>query len=462
MARESIRNLPSVHQLLDFPQLVELARACGHTVVVDEARRVIDAARQRLLSHEAEPPEHAAMAEEVHQRVIQRDTPKLRPVINATGILLHTGLGRAPHCGEAVRGVGEVAQGYASVEVDLVSGERSKRVDAVAPLLRELTGAERAHVVNNNTAATVLALAAIAAGKEVIVSRGELIEIGGNFRLPDVMQTSGAILREVGTTNKTRLSDYAKAINERTGALLLVHPSNYAVVGFSEHVSLPELVALGHKHNLPVIHDVGSGSLLDLHPFGFKDEPLVPESISQGADLVLFSGDKLLGGPQCGILVGKKNAVQACASHPLARAFRVDKMILAALEATLRHYRDPQQAIAKIPLLQLLSVSADTLKQRALRIAQGINAKSKQIRAEVIDDLAYLGGGSVPTQGMATWCVALIPNGDLSVNDLASRLRQGNPSVFGRIKHDQLRLDLRTVFPAQDNRIVECVHAIAV
>ena len=329
---------------------------------------------------------------------IARERSSLRPVINATGILLHTGLGRAPLAEQAIEEMVTIARDYASLELDLRTGKRSNRFDAVEGLLCEITGAEAAAVVNNNAGATMLTLAALGSGREVIVSRGQLIEIGGSYRLPDVMQVSGACLREVGTTNKTREQDYENAICEKTAALMRVHPSNFMVVGFTAGVGLAELVRIGKKHRLPVIDDIGSGAITDLTPYGIRDEPLAAESIATGADVVLFSGDKLMGGPQSGIILGKRKEIERIVQHPMARALRVDKLTLAALGATLRLLRDPQQAAHQIPLLQLLATPNENLRLRAESIASQLQHVPGIAKAEAIEEEAFLGGGSVPTQ----------------------------------------------------------------
>ena len=462
MATNLLRNIPSVSELLENPQLKSLVDRVSRHAVVTKVRTILDDLRQEVQSAAADVklPSVGELAEKIAHRILESDRPSLRPAINATGVLLHTGLGRAPLAEEAIAEMTAVARDYASVEVDLASGRRSQRVEAVEGLLQELTGADAALVVNNNAGATMLALAALAAGREVIVSRGQLIEIGGSYRLPDVMSASGAILREVGTTNKTRIADYERAIGDKTGALLLVHPSNFVVAGFAESVSLAELVRLGRPHRLPVIHDIGSGALIDFAEFGFSDEPLAKVSIDEGADLVLFSGDKLLGGPQCGILVGKRSQIDAIARHPLTRALRVDKLTLAALAATLRLYRDPEQAKRSIPLLQFLSTPIENLKGRAERLAPQMAACQAIAKAEAVADTTYLGGGSVPTQQLATWCVALSPR-EMSVDKLAARLRAGKPAVVGRVREERLYLDLRAVFPRQDIELVAAVQALA-
>jgi L-seryl-tRNA(Ser) seleniumtransferase len=462
-----LRSIPAVNELVEQAVLRELAERLGHAVVVDYARKHLDGVRDALRRSpadakppDAKPPDIAALVQGVADAIAAGETSSLRRVINCTGVLLHTGLGRAPLAEEAIEAMTEAARDYASVEVDLTSGERSQRVAAVESLLCELTGAEAAVVTNNNAGATMLALAAIAAGREVIVSRGELIEIGGSFRLPDVMATSGARLREVGTTNKTRIGDYRAAIGPDTAALMRAHPSNYVVVGFTERASLEQLVALGREHKLTVIDDIGSGALIDFERFGFSGEPVASRSVAAGADVVLFSGDKLLGGPQCGIAVGRRDAIGSLAKHPMMRALRVDKLTLAALAATLRLYRDPTVAVAKIPLLAMLAASADSLRRRAEAMAASLANEPAIADAEAIDDETFLGGGSIPTQRLATCCVAVRPK-NARLDDLAATLRSGTPAVVGRVQNDRLLLDLRAVAPRLDTAIVEAVRNAA-
>jgi L-seryl-tRNA(Ser) seleniumtransferase len=449
-----------VNELLESPQLANLVDRVSHNVVVTEVRGFLDRLREdvQTTASEMNIPTPTELAERIADWIVKTESPPLRPVINATGILLHTGLGRAPLAKEAVQAMADIAE-YASVELDLVTGERSQRVAAVEKLLKELTGAEAAAVVNNNAAATLLTLGAIGHDREVIVSRGQLIEIGGSYRLPDVMSASGARLREVGTTNKTRIGDFETAIGEETAALMRVHTSNFKVVGFTEEPTLAELVALGRKRNLPVIDDIGSGALIDFSKYGIQDEPIASKSIQAGADLVLFSGDKLVGGPQCGIIVGRKSHVQKIAKHPMMRAMRVDKIILAALAATLRLYRDIPTAEESLPLLSRLSAPVENLRNRAERLAPQLAAASAISQAEVVEEKTYLGGGSVPTQQIPTWCVALTPN-EMNVDELSKRFRTGTPSVVGRIQQDRLLLDLRSVLPHQDPSIVEAAGQI--
>lgn len=462
MPTNLLRNLPSVNELLESPPLKGLVTRVSHNVVVTRVRTFLDDLRSEIQHTAAEVkfPDVKDLAQRIAERILEAEKPRLRPVINATGVLLHTGLGRAPLAEEALAEMNAVARDYASVELDLASGQRSQRMLAVEGLLTELTGAEAALVVNNNAGATMLALAALATGREVIVSRGQLIEIGGSYRLPEVMATSGAVLREVGTTNKTRLDDYERAIGDRSAALLLVHPSNFVVVGFAEGVALSDLVKLGRAKGLPVVHDIGSGAVIDFAAFGFADEPVASVSVKQGADLVLFSGDKLLGGPQCGIAVGRRELIEKMARHPLTRALRVDKLTLAALAATVRLYRDPDQARRRVPLLQLLSAPVDNLRTRAERLAPQMAACTAIASADAIDDVTYLGGGAVPAQQLATCCVALTP-AEMSVDRLAARLRCGHPSVVGRVREERLYLDLRSVFPRQDLDLLAAVRGLA-
>lgn len=457
-----LRSIPSVNELLDSPPLKSLVQRVSHSTVVSGVRQFLDNLRTEAQSRASAMgiPTPNELAERIAAWIASEERASLRPVINATGILLHTGLGRAPLADEALEAVKEISSGYASVEVDLASGERSQRVQAVERLLTRLTGAEAAAVTNNNAGATLLTLAALAGGKEVIVSRGQLIEIGGSYRLPEVMSASGAILREVGTTNKTRASDYEAAVGEKTGAVMRVHTSNYVVVGFTEQPELAELVAIARRHNLPLIDDIGSGALIDLKHYGIADEPVAGECVRAGADVVLFSGDKLLGGPQCGIIVGKRSLIQKIIKHPLMRALRVDKMTLAALAATLRLYADPDVAQLRVPLLALLSTPLENLKGRAERLAPQLAATGAVAKADAIADVSFLGGGSVPTQQIDTWCIALTPKAQ-SVDALATALRNGSPSVVGRIKNDRLLLDLRSVFPRQEAALLSALQELA-
>ncbi|MCH5372820.1 MAG: L-seryl-tRNA(Sec) selenium transferase, partial [Planctomycetes bacterium] len=439
-----LRNIPSVNELLERPPLKNLVDRASRSTVVSGVRHFLENLRQEVQNAAAEVdlPTPGELAERIAHWITMEETPNLRPVINATGILLHTGLGRAPLAESALDAMVQIARGYASVEVDVATGQRSQRLVDVERLLKRMTGAEAAAVVNNNAGATLLTLAALAAGSEVIVSRGQLVEIGGSYRLPDVMEFSGARLREVGTTNKTRLDDYRRAIGQETAALMRVHSSNYAIVGFTEETPLPELVELAHKRSLIVIDDIGSGAVHDFGAYGLGGEPLVGASLRAGADVVLFSGDKLLGGPQCGIVLGRKELVGRITRHPLMRALRVDKLTLAALAETLRLHQDHERAEQTIPLLALLSTPLANLQNRAERLAPQMAACRVVTAAEAVPSTTYLGGGSIPTQEIPTWCVSLQPARG-NVDDLARVLRSGTLPVFGRIQKDRLLLDLR-------------------
>ena len=458
------KNIPSVNELLETTALKDLVEKVSHNAVVGEVRSFLEQLRQDVTAKaediEIPPiPSASEIADKVASWISKSEQTKLRPVINATGILLHTGLGRSPLAKQAVEAMASIAGNYATVEIDADSGQRGQRIQVVEKLLQEITGAEAAAIVNNNAGATLLTLAAIGAGREIIVSRGQLIEIGGSYRLPEVMSAGGAILREVGTTNKTRASDFRDACCDETTALMRVHTSNYKVVGFTEEPTVEELVAVAKEKNVVMIDDIGSGALHDLSEYGLSDEPVAKESISAGADLVLFSGDKLLGGPQCGIVVGKKKFIDRIIKHPLMRALRVDKTTLAGLTATLKLHRDKAKAISNIPVMQMLATSEINLQGRAERLAPQLAECSVVKDAKSIPSQSQLGGGSVPAQDIATWCVAITPTG-ISVDALARQLRLGTPSVFGRVQRDRLLLDLRTVLPHQEAGLIEAIGTV--
>jgi L-seryl-tRNA(Ser) seleniumtransferase len=457
MSQNHFRHLPSVTDVLSAPSLREAVTSYAHERIVEAVRAELDGLRERL--REGAAVDEQADAEAVAARValhLERDhRPKLRLVINATGVILHTNLGRAPMAEEAAHAAYDAARGYLNLELDLETGKRSTRQDAVRDWICRLTGAESATAVNNCAAATVIVLRALCPGKEVIVSRGQLIEIGGSFRIPEIMAVSGAVLREVGTTNITRLADYENALGPNTGALLRVHTSNYRVCGFTKSVSLVDLVALGKKHGVPVIDDVGSGALVDFARFGLNGEPLPRESIAAGADVTLFSGDKLLGGPQAGIIAGGKEWIQKIEKEPLMRAFRLDKMSLAALEATLRLYLNESRALQEIPVLALLSTPLTELRARAEALAARLQA-APGLKAAAREDAAYVGGGSLPDQAMPTWVVEVEADG-VSEEELARRLRMGKPAVMGRLQGGKLLLDVRTIFVEQEPALLKAV-----
>jgi L-seryl-tRNA(Ser) seleniumtransferase len=453
------RNLPSVNELLRSPSIQALTTAYAHDQLVAVIRDELEALRGRLVRGESLDGDCGVegLGARIAERLGHTFRPKLRAVINATGIVLHTNLGRAPIAEEAAHAAYEAARGYLNLELDLQTGKRSSRPLAIREWLCRLTGAESATAVNNNAAATVLALRALCQGKEVIISRGQLIEIGGSFRIPEIMAVSGAILREVGTTNITRLADYERAIGPNTVALMQVHRSNYRISGFTKSVPLAEMVALGKKRRLPVFDDIGSGALLDFARFGFQGEPVARDSIAAGADLVLFSGDKLLGGPQAGILAGRKELIQKIEKDPLMRAFRLDKMTLAALEATLRLYLHEDRALQEIPGLRMLGTPLSELRQRAEELAARLREAEGLATVTVQEDIAFVGGGSLPDQAMKTHVVAIEAHG-LTDTELAHRLRTGTPAVVGRLRDGKLVLDLRTIFPHQEDALLLAVR----
>jgi L-seryl-tRNA(Ser) seleniumtransferase len=459
MAENLFRDLPSVNEILESQPICRLAALHSHELIVAAIRQELNALREGVRHGSITNGQAAveAVAARVEQRLSRELQPKLRRVINATGIVLHTNLGRAPIAEEAARAAYEAARGYLNLELDLETGKRSSRQIAIREWVCRVTGAESATAVNNNAAATVIVLRTLCPGKEVIVSRGQLIEIGGSFRIPEIMAVSGAILREVGTTNITRIADYERAIGPNTGALLEVHTSNYRVSGFTKSVPLADLVALGKARGLPVIDDIGSGALLDFARFGFAGEPVARASIAAGADLVLFSGDKLLGGPQAGIIAGRKEFIQRIEKDPLMRAFRLDKMTLAALEATLRLYLNEAAALREVPTLRMLAVPLVELRQRAEQLAVRIRAVEGIAKVLVKEDTAYVGGGSLPDQTMPS-CVLEVEAKAVSDADLAYRLRTGDPAVVGRLRDEKLVLDVRTIFPDQETALVEAIR----
>ncbi len=458
-----LRALPAIDRLLNEPVLVEIASSCPHTLLVESAQETVAALRQEILrgvsniSDENLRP--AVLAAEVASRVEEMRRPCLRSAINATGTLLHTNLGRAPLSRAALSAMAEVSRSYSNLEFDLATGERGHRYRHVEGLLCRLTGAEAATAVNNNAGAVLLALAALAQGKEAIVSRGELVEIGGAFRVPEVMAAGGVHLCEVGTTNKTHLRDYRGAIGEQTALLMKVHTSNYRIVGFTAAVPATELVALGNEHGLPVLEDLGSGMLMDLSEFGLPREPTVREAVAAGIDVVTFSGDKLLGGPQAGLIVGRRESVEKIRRHPLARALRIDKLTLAALEATLRHYLDRQEAIREIPVLRMLSVPATEIRRRCRNFARRLQA-IPEIAAEISvrPEPSQVGGGALPLTELSSYAVSIAPE-KISAEALAKHLRGGRPPVIGRIQENHLLLNLRTVFPEEEPQLCRLLTA---
>ena len=454
--KKLLRNIPKMDVLLNNPQLRELNLAPA--VLRDLARQKTDALRKEILAGEREtvPTEEELVQDILHQA--GRDAmPSLREVINATGIPLHTNLGRACLSHEAAEAARQAGERYSTLEFDLETGTRGSRYSHVEELLCTLTGAEAALVVNNNAASVLLILSAMGSGGEVIVSRGELVEIGGSFRIPEIMEQCGCKLREVGATNKTHLHDYRRAISEETKALLKVHTSNYRIVGFSESTPLAELTALGRETGLPVIEDLGSGSLIDLNQFGIADEPTVMDSVKAGVDVICFSGDKLLGGPQAGIIIGRKHWIDQLKIHPLNRALRVDKLTLAALEATLRSYADPKRAVEEIPTLRMLSASPEHLRERAETLCGLMTDRG--LTAQVIPNAGQVGGGSVPCQLLQSYAVAVTPKGT-SADRAEYALRMLERPIISRISHDQLLFDVRTIWDCDMAYVAEAVERV--
>lgn len=454
--RDRLRSLPSVSALLEHEEVRGWLHGLSRSAVVRTLQEVLDRAREDIRAS-GEGVSVDEILSRTESLLVEHMTPALRPVINATGIVLHTGLGRAPLCDAALDAIVEGASGYCNLELDLLNGRRGRRVDHVVELLREVTGAEAATVVNNNAAATLLVLKTLAEGREVIVSRGQLIEIGGSYRLPDIMRAGGVILREVGTTNRTRLTDYRDAINERTALLLRVHTSNYRVVGFTEEVAIDELVRLGHERGVPVLDDLGSGALVDLARYGLAGEPWVAASIRAGADLACCSGDKLLGGPQCGVIVGRPDLVQAIERSPLMRTYRVDKLTLLALEATLRHYLDADEAVQHIPALAMLTASTEDLAPRARALSEGLQRAVPGERFFVCSDVGFAGGGSLPAREIPTVVVQWQPASRTTQATVAA-LREGDPPVVARVQNDVICFDLRTI---RDDDVEPLIGAIA-
>ncbi len=443
------RTLPSVDRLLRDPEIADLLEHLPRAVVVDAVRESLAAARTRR----AGAPDN--WGAEIRERVAAKSRAGLRPVLNATGVVLHTNLGRAPLAPAALAAVGQVAAGYSNLEFDLHAGTRGSRHDHCRALLREVTGAEDALAVNNAAGALVLALNAHAAGREVLISRGELIEIGGSFRIPDILERSGARLRELGTTNRTHLDDYRAALGPGVGAILTVHRSNFEQRGFVTSPEPSALARLAEEAELPYLFDVGSGLLADLSSWGLTGEPRVADGLAAGATLVLFSGDKLLGGPQAGCMVGRADAVDRCRRNPLARALRADKMTLAALEATLALYRDPEQAVEQVPVLRMLTLDPASLERRAGELAA---ACPPELHPAITPGFSAVGGGSFPTATLPTTLVTLDP-GPLGADGLALRLRLGDPVLVTRVAEGRVVLDPRTLEPGSEPTAAAAIAA---
>ena len=459
--RSTLHGLPSITELLRCPEAVRMQASHPRALVTDCLRGAVSEARELILAGAgAEAATRDSILARATARLELATTLHVRHAINATGIILHTGLGRAVFPETVVDSMAAELKGYCTLAVDVATGERAERDELVEPILTEHTGAEAATVVNNNAAATVLVLAAVAAGREVIVSRGQLIEIGGSFRLPEVMAQSGARLVEVGATNRTHLKDYQQAITDQTTALMRVHPSNYRVVGFTSEVPLPAMAELAQSRGLVMIDDLGAGALLDLTQFGLPAEPTVRESIAAGADLVLFSGDKLIGAAQCGIIVGKRALIERLRKHPLMRAVRVDKTCLMVLERTLHLFRDPARLRREHPTYRMVSTPLETLRARSAKLLRLLASNAPAVKAEIGESSAYLGSGSMPTEALSSIEVRVSILG-LSADELSRRLRMDEACIFGRIAADRVRLDMRTVSDEQVARLAEALTRVA-
>jgi L-seryl-tRNA(Ser) seleniumtransferase len=458
-----LASLPSVDEILKSEIGTAWRQSFPMRYILISIRDVIECYRQAILKDERKEFSLADMLADMQTQISRLSEFSLKPVINATGVVIHTNLGRSVLSEEILENVKTIACGYSNLEYDLEQGRRGKRYYHIQRLLRDITGAEAGLVVNNNAAAVLVCLSALAKGKEVIVSRGELIEIGGSFRIPDVMSISGAVLKEVGTTNKTHVHDYEQAINGNTALLLKVHQSNFRMVGFTQSVAIEKLAALGRKHNIPVMFDLGSGCLVDLKPYGIHVEPPVQHIVRSGIDIITFSGDKLLGGPQGGVIVGKTELIEQIAKDPLMRAVRIDKLTLSAFESVLMCYLDEDKARTQIPTLSMLLQDTRKIKARAKAIASKLETAigtpiANIARIDVVKDASQSGGGALPDIDFETYTVTIKPI-KMSVNKLEERLRHGNPPVIARIKEDTLIIDARTVRNKELELLVKALTA---
>jgi len=462
--QQQLRRLPGVDALLLALADGAEADRIPKTVLVGAVRSELDACRQTILNSpetaDAVSFSQPALLTRIVAAARRRMALNLRRVINATGVIVHTNLGRSLLADAAIANMAAVAAGYSNLEYDLSAGRRGSRYTAVEDILCEISGAEAAMVVNNNAGAVLLCLATVAEGREVVVSRGELVEIGGSFRVPDIIARSGCILKEVGTTNRTHPNDYERAIGENSALLLKVHQSNYAIVGFSADVPLPDLVSLGKKHHMPVMDDLGSGTFIDLSAHGLAREPTVQETVATGVDLATFSGDKLLGGPQAGIIVGRKKYIEQIKKNPLTRALRIDKLTLAALESTLHLYRDPERALSAIPTLKMLTMSLEVIDGRARQLSMCLEKiADPRLHVQVTTGISRAGGGSLPLQNLESRCVAIQIDGR-TVQSVERALRASRPPVIGRIEDGLFLMDVRTLPEDEFDTIAMVVSAL--
>jgi len=450
--------LPSVDEILKSSPGSAFLHDFPRKFVLQGIRQGIDRKRREILSGLSAALSGEILVSDIKHIIASLSALSLKPLINATGVVIHTNLGRSTLSERALENIRRVSESYSNLEYDINQGRRGKRYSHIKRILREITGAEDALIVNNNAAAVLLCLNTLAKGKEVIVSRGELVEIGGSFRMPDVMASSGAMLREVGTTNKTHLHDYENAITGQTSLILKIHRSNFRIVGFTDEVPIEDLALLGRKHQIPVMFDLGSGCLMDLRPYGFYDEPAVQEVVKTGVDLTTFSGDKLLGGPQGGVIVGKKEYIEHIQKNPITRAVRIDKLTLAGFEATLMDYLDEDRAVTAIPTIRMLLQRPEEIRVRANKIARRLKKAKSNASIRVMADSSRAGGGALPERDLPTFVTALRTD-SMSVNELEEKLRKGNPAVIARIKGDSLLLDARTIRDHDIPVLVQRVHS---
>ena len=456
-----LRRIPKIDEVLHDQRLVLFYGTTPRSVIVDSVRETIDHLRKEILAGNAEGlSDKEALLDEIANTIIEKKRRVLRRVVNATGVVLHTNLGRAQLSKAAAQAVVDIADNYCTLEYDLKKGMRGSRQDIVENIIKKVTCAEAAMVVNNNAAATMIVLAAMARGKEVVVSRGELVEIGGSFRIPEVMSESGAILREVGATNKTKLADYENAYHEElTGAFMKVHTSNYRIIGFTEDVSLSDMVALGREKQVPVIYDMGNGLMVDLQRWGVK-EPTVMDAMKADPDVILFSGDKLLGGPQGGIIIGKKQYIDKMKAHPLARAFRVDKMTLAAMEATFFQYLDLERARNDIPTLAMICMDQNVLRERAELLKRKLEEKLSDWRFSIEPVLDQVGGGSAPANYLEGLAVACVTEG-MTAEQIERKLRRAETPVIARVSHEKVLIDVRCIREEEFSAVVSAFEKIS-
>lgn len=456
--QKELSKIPSVDEFLKSPHGVKLVDCYPRKLVLRAVRELLAKKREKILTNQlAGELTIDSLSKDIEWSLKELASYKLIPLINATGVVIHTNLGRSILSDEEIGNIKRVAGSYSNLEYELAKGKRGKRYFHIKDILRELSGAEDALVVNNNAAAVLLCLNTIAKDREVIVSRGELVEIGGSFRIPEVMRSSGSILREVGATNKTHLSDYENALSGNTALLLKVHPSNYKLIGFTEEVFIEELAGLGRTYRIPVMADLGSGCMVNLEKYGIYGEPTVQEVIKAGADIVTFSGDKLLGGPQAGIILGREKFIRKIQKNPFMRAIRIDKLTLASLEATLMKFLDEERAVKEIPTLRMLTQPLEIIKGRAKKISLSLKRNiSAQATVEILPDQSRAGGGSLPETDFPTFAVSVKPV-HISVNTLEKKLRSGNPPVIVRVRENAVLIDARTVQDKEVKTLVQCI-----